>query len=62
MKQPKSGHLITHYTSEMLPYRFIDSGVLGLLTNPKKQGKPAQCEDWLYSLLAKGVYVVRNEK
>jgi len=24
---------------------FIDSGVLGLLTNPKKQGKPSQCED-----------------
>ena len=33
---------------------FIDSGVLGLLTNPKKEGKPAQCEDWLYSLLSKG--------
>jgi predicted nucleic acid-binding protein len=40
---------------------FIDSGVLGLLTNPKKEGKPAQCEDWLYSLLAKGVYVVSSD-
>jgi len=29
---------------------FIDPGVLGLLTNPKKEGKSAQCEDWLYSL------------
>jgi len=40
---------------------FIDSGVLGLLTNPKKEGKPAQCEDWLYSLLSKGVYVVSSD-
>lgn len=40
---------------------FIDSGVLGLLTHPKKEGKPALCEDWLYSLLAKGVYVVSSD-
>jgi predicted nucleic acid-binding protein len=40
---------------------FIDSGVLGLLTNPKKEGRSAQCEDWLYSLLAKGVYVVTSD-
>lgn len=40
---------------------FIDSGVLGLLTNPKKEGKPAECEDWLYNLLAKGVYVVSSD-
>ena len=40
---------------------FIDSGVLGLLTNPNKIGKPMQCENWLYSLLAKGVYVVSSD-
>jgi hypothetical protein len=40
---------------------FVDSGVLGLLTNPKKEGIPAQCEDWLYSLLAKGVYLVSSD-
>ena len=40
---------------------FIDSGVLGLLTNPKKEGVPALCEDWLYSLLAKGIYVVSSD-
>ncbi len=40
---------------------FIDSGVLGLLTNPNKVGKPRQCEDWLYTLLAKGVYVVSSD-
>jgi hypothetical protein len=40
---------------------FIDSGVLGLLTHPKKAGKPADCEDWLYSLLSKGVYVVSSD-
>lgn len=40
---------------------FIDSGVLGLLTNPNKKGNPKECEDWLYSLLAKGVYVVSSD-
>ena len=40
---------------------FIDSGVLGLLTHPKKAGKPADCEDWLYSLFSKGVYVVSSD-
>lgn len=40
---------------------FIDSGVLGLLTHPKKAGKLADCEDWLYSLLSKGVYVVSSD-
>jgi predicted nucleic acid-binding protein len=40
---------------------FIDSGVLGLLTNPNKVGIPRQCEDWLYTLLAKGVYVVSSD-
>lgn len=40
---------------------FIDSGVLGLLTNPNKVGAPRQCEDWLYMLLAKGVYVVSSD-
>ena len=36
---------------------FLDSGVLGLLTNPNKKGQPLLCENWLYSLLAKGVVV-----
>ena len=40
---------------------FIDSGVLGLLTNPNKVGKPMQCENWLYSLLSKGIYVVSSD-
>ncbi len=39
---------------------FLDSGVLGLLTNPNKEGQPLLCENWLYSLLAKGVYVVSS--
>ena len=36
---------------------FLDSGVLGLLTNPNKKVQPLLCENWLYSLLAKGVVV-----
>ncbi|HAC62888.1 MAG TPA: nucleic acid-binding protein [Cyanothece sp. UBA12306] len=40
---------------------FIDSGVLGLLTNPNKEGQPIACENWLYSLLGKGVYVISSD-
>lgn len=40
---------------------FLDSGVLGLLTHPNKKGYPLLCENWLYSLLAKGVYVVTSD-
>ncbi|EHJ12074.1 hypothetical protein CWATWH0003_3209t1, partial [Crocosphaera watsonii WH 0003] len=40
---------------------FLDSGVLGLLTNPNKKGQPLLCENWLYSLLAKGVVVVSSD-
>lgn len=40
---------------------FIDSGVLGLLSNPNKKGKPIECQNWLFSLLSKGIYVVSSD-
>ncbi len=36
---------------------FIDSSILGILANPNKIGEANKCREWLYSLLAKGVYV-----
>lgn len=40
---------------------FLDSGVLGILANPNKKGEANDCEEWLYSLLSKGVYVLTSE-
>jgi hypothetical protein len=39
----------------------MDSGIIGLVTNPYKQGESAACERWLLSLAAKGVYIVSSE-
>lgn len=39
---------------------WIDSGIIGLLTNPYKQGESAACERWLMGLSAKGVYIVSS--
>ena len=38
----------------------IDSGVLGLLANPNKIGEAKKCEEWIYTLLAKGVYITTS--
>ncbi|MGK7899703.1 MAG: type II toxin-antitoxin system VapC family toxin [Xenococcus sp. (in: cyanobacteria)] len=38
----------------------IDSGVLGLLANPNKIGEAKKCEEWLYTLMAKGVYITTS--
>ena len=40
---------------------FLDSGVLGKLCNPNKKGEVAECEDWLFRLLSKGVHVVTSD-
>jgi hypothetical protein len=40
---------------------FLDSGIIGLLSNPNKRARVLACEDWLYGLLAKGVYVVSSD-
>ncbi|GAA6619253.1 type II toxin-antitoxin system VapC family toxin [Scytonema sp. NUACC26] len=40
---------------------FIDSGILGILANPNKEGEVSECEEWLYGLLSKGIYVLTSE-
>lgn len=40
---------------------FLDSGVLGILANPNKEGEASDCEEWLYGLLSKGVYVLTSD-
>jgi hypothetical protein len=40
---------------------FLDSGVLGKLCNPNKKGEAAECENWLFSWLTKGAYVVTSD-
>lgn len=40
---------------------FIDSGVLGILTNPYKFGEARDCEHWLYTLLSQGVYICSSD-
>ena len=39
---------------------FIDSGLLGKLCNPNSSAEVDAIRDWLYSLLAKGIFVVSN--
>ena len=39
---------------------FIDSGVLGKLCNPNRTEETVAVNRWLFSLLAKGVYVVSS--
>ena len=39
---------------------FLDSGVIGLLSNPNKREQVLACENWLYGLLAKGNHSTGN--
>ncbi len=39
---------------------FIDTGILGLLANPNKKGEAAEVEQWLLSLLSRGVLVLTS--
>ncbi|BAY62443.1 hypothetical protein NIES22_25170 [Calothrix brevissima NIES-22] len=40
---------------------FIDSSVLGILANPNKVSEVRDCWEWIYRLLAKGVYVCSSQ-
>ena len=40
---------------------FIDSGVLGILANPNSVGEVRDCQEWLYKLLSRGIYVCSSE-
>lgn len=39
---------------------WLDSGIIGLLSNPHKQGESEACDRWLLNLSAKGVYIVSS--
>ena len=40
---------------------FIDSGVIGKLCNPNPTEKTIAVNEWLFSLLAKGIFVVSSD-
>ena len=40
---------------------FLDSGVLGILSNPNKSEINANCEEWLYGLLCRSVRIMSSE-
>lgn len=40
---------------------FIDSSVLGILSNPNRLSEVMDCCEWLYRLLSRGVYVCSSE-
>jgi hypothetical protein len=39
----------------------LDTGVLGLICNPNLHPNATKCTNWLYTLLARGVFVVTSE-
>jgi predicted nucleic acid-binding protein len=40
---------------------FIDTGVLGLITSPNENLEVRKCQNWLYQLIARGVYAISSE-
>ena len=40
---------------------FIDTGVLGAISSPRKTGEVGECQEWFYGLLARGVYVISSD-
>lgn len=40
---------------------FIDSGVIGLLSNPNDLEEAIACENWLYTMLLRGVNVYSSD-
>lgn len=39
----------------------LDTGLIGLVTNPNSNEKSVECLEWLYGLLAKGVRVISSD-
>jgi hypothetical protein len=39
---------------------WLDSGIIGLIINPNKEGEAGACERWLLGLARKGIYVVSS--
>lgn len=39
----------------------LDTGILGILASPNDRQEVIDCQNWLYSLMAKGVYFVSSD-
>ncbi len=40
---------------------FLDSGILGLIASPNERTEVTVCQNWVFGLLAKGVYIVSSD-
>jgi predicted nucleic acid-binding protein len=40
---------------------FLDSGILGLISSPNDRAEVTACQNWVFGLLAKGVYIVSSD-
>jgi predicted nucleic acid-binding protein len=40
---------------------FLDSGILGLIASPNERTEVSACQNWVFGLLAKGVYIVSSD-
>jgi predicted nucleic acid-binding protein len=40
---------------------FLDSGILGLIASPNERTEVIACQNWVFGLLAKGVYIVSSD-
>jgi hypothetical protein len=40
---------------------FLDSGILGLIASPNERTEVIACQNWIFGLLAKGVYIVSSD-
>lgn len=40
---------------------FLDTGIIGLLSSPRKTGEAVEGKEWLFHLLSRGVYVTSSD-
>ena len=40
---------------------FLDSGVLGLASSPKKSDDACACEQWLFQLIVRNAYIITSD-
>jgi hypothetical protein len=40
---------------------FLDTGILGLIASPNERTEVLACQNWVFGLLAKGVYIVSSD-
>ena len=40
---------------------FLDSGILGLIASPNERTEVIACQNWVFGLIAKGVYIISSD-